>query len=239
MCDSKRIDGHPFQVVYEKYVTAVVDGSEALPLLLPALSKPLDPADILAAVDGVLMTGSRSNVHPGLYDGPPARHGTLLDEQRDATALDLIRAALDRGTPLFCICRGFQELNVALGGTLHQHVHEIEGRGRHHELADDPLDAQYGPAHRVTIRRGGPLHRIVGVVETDVNSLHRQAIDRLADRLEAEAWAEDSTIEGVSVKDAPGFALGVQWHPEWKVTENPVSLRLFGAFGDAMRKAAS
>jgi putative glutamine amidotransferase len=178
-------------------------------------------------------------VHPGRYAGIAEDESMLLDEQRDATALALVRAALAAGTPLFCICRGFQELNVALGGTLHQELHGLEGRLRHHERNEDPLEVQYGPAHEVRVTPGGLLHRLAGAERFAVNSLHRQGIDRLAARLLPEAWAQDGTVEAVSVEDARAFALGVQWHPEWKVTENPVSLRLFRAFGDAMRANAA
>ncbi len=235
VCDAKVIDGHVFQAVYEKYVTAIAQGSDALPLLFPVLPQPLDPREILHGVEGVLMTGSRSNVHPDRYQGPPPRPEVQLDQQRDGTSLALIRAAVEMGRPLLCICRGFQELNVAYGGSLHQHLSEIPGRMCHHENDEDPLDVQYGPAHSVTLREGGVLHGIVGEKEFSVNSLHQQGIDRLADGLTIEAMAPDSTIEAVSVTAADRFALGVQWHPEWKFADNEQSRRLFRAFGAALR----
>src|SRR6185437_2335190 len=158
------------------------------------------------------------------------------DPARDATTLPLIRAALDRGMPLLAICRGIQELNVALGGTLHQLVHELEGR-RDHRAGPGTDDEKVGPKH--TIRLSGHLARIVGSAEITVNSLHEQAIDRLADGLVAEAVAEDGTIEGVRVARAagfaPGFAFGVQWHPEYRCLEDPASQALLRAFGDACR----
>ena len=235
ICDSKEIDGHTFQVVYEKYVTAMTQGSDALPLLLPVLREPLDIKDILGAADGLLMTGSRSNIHPDHYDGSQPREGVLLDVQRDATSLALIRAALETELPLLCICRGIQEFNVALGGSLHQHIHEVDGRLRHHEDDNDSLDVQYGPSHKVTLKPNGYLHNLLGEEEIMVNSLHQQCIDRLAENLIVEAWAPDSTIEAVMAPDSNGFNLGVQWHPEWKLSDNPNSLKLFKAFGDAMR----
>jgi putative glutamine amidotransferase len=234
-CDRRMLGQHAFHVVGEKYITAVRDGSGALPLLIPVLEPALAPADILAAVDGLLFTGSPSNVAPKLYGGPTPRPGVLQDAHRDATALPLLTAAIALGKPVLCICRGFQELNVALGGTLHQHVHEVPGRRDHREAKDAPLDEQYGPAHDVTVQEGGLLARLVPDRTFAVNSLHSQGIDRLAPGLRAEAVAPDGQIEAVSMPQAKGFVFAVQWHPEWAYAGNAVSRAIFAAFGDALR----
>jgi putative glutamine amidotransferase len=227
----------------EKYIDAVREGSGALPFLIPVLSPPLDPEAILASVDGLLLTGSSSNVAPHRYGGAPARQHTLLDEARDATAIPLMRAAVAQGVPLLCICRGFQELNVAFGGTLHQHLHEVGGFGDH-RAGDkkDSLEDQYGPAHDVRVTPGGMLAELLPDLAPGesfrVNSLHGQGIDRLAPPLRVEAEAPDGAIEAVSMDRARAFVFAVQWHPEWRHAENPVSRAIFAAFGEALKLRA-
>lgn len=223
----------------EKYITAVRDGAGAIPLLIPVLDSPIPPPDLLAAVDGFLFTGSPSNVSPRHYAGNAPREGVLLDENRDLTTLPLLAAAVDAGVPVLCVCRGFQELNVAFGGSLHQHVHEISGRHDHREDKEAELDVQYGPAHEVRVAEGGLLARLVHEREFFVNSLHSQGIDRLAPRLHADAIAPDGTIEAVSMPRSRGFLLGLQWHPEWRWRENSVSRAILAGFGDALRKGAA
>ncbi len=235
-CDRRMVGRHPFHVVGEKYIAAVRDGAGALPVLIPVLDPPIPPSDLLAAVDGLLFTGSPSNVSPRRYGGAAPREGVLQDEHRDATALPLLEAAIAAGTPTLCVCRGFQELNVAFGGTLFQHVHEIAGRNDHREDHNAPLDEQYGPAHDVIVQEGGLLSKIVGEQTFRVNSLHSQAIDRLAAPLHADAVAPDGTIEAVSMPGAKSFLLGLQWHPEWRWAENPISREIFSAFGNALRE---
>lgn len=237
-CDFRLLGQHPFHAVGEKYITAVRDGSQALPLLVPVLDPPVAPEEVLTLVDGLFFTGSPSNVSPARYNGPPPREGTWLDERRDMTAFPLLAAAIEKGIPVFCVCRGFQELNVVLGGTLHQHVHEVEGRIDHREDKHAPLEAQYGPAHEVRVVEGGLLSKLLPEKSFRVNSLHSQGIDRLAPSLFAEAYAPDGTVEAVSMPSAKGFLLGTQWHPEWKWQENPVSGALFAAFGAALRQKA-
>ncbi len=225
--------------VGDKYVDSVVSGCEAVPVLIPALGErlPLDP--LLDRLDGILLTGSPSNVDPVHYGGSPPREGNLADPDRDATTLPLIRRAIERGVPLFAICRGIQELNVAFGGTLHQHVHELPGRRDHRSDKSRPHPERYEPVHRVRLIPGGFLHRLFGEAEEiPVNSLHAQGIDRLADGLIVEAVAEDGTIEAVRVAEASSFALGVQWHPEWRVLENPWSRKIYAAFAEAARQRA-
>jgi putative glutamine amidotransferase len=238
-CLKTRDDFH-FHSVGDKYVDAVVAGAAAVPVLIPALGQRLDPDDLLSRLDGLMVTGSPSNVDPTHYGGPPAREGNESDPARDATALPLIRQALALGVPLLCICRGLQELNVALGGSLHQHVQELPGRFDHRSDKSKPLRERYGLAHPIRLTPGGLLQKLFdGAERIEVNSLHGQGIDRLADRLTVEAVAEDGTIEAVGVQGAHGFALAVQWHPEWEVLENPWSRRLFTAFGAAARARAA
>jgi len=252
-CDVKMLGPHPFHAVGEKYLAAVDGGAETRPILLPVprFTAEAGPFDIdaeidtiLSICDGIFLTGSHSNVHPRHYEGAAPREGVLLDEQRDSLTLDLIRACVARAVPLFCVCRGFQELNVAFGGSLHQHIHEVPSepgyapRLDHREDKDAPLDVQYGPAHDINLREGGLLQSLLGTSATKVNSLHGQGVARPADRLIIEARAPDGTVEAATIRDAKGFVLGVQWHPEWKYWENPVSQKLFKAFGDAMRETA-
>ena len=236
--DRRVFDGMPTHQVNDEYVIAIRDGAGALPLLIPSTDTPLAIADILKAVDGLLFTGAPSNVAPSHYDGTP-RPGTELDPSRDAITLPLLRAAIAAGKPVLAICRGFQELNVALGGSLHQHVHEIPGRLDHREpQSASSRDVEYAPAHTVQLAADGVLARLTGQASAMVNSLHHQGIDRLAPGLKVEATAPDSQIEAVSMPGAPGFLLGVQWHPEWRWAEDPLSRALFAAFGDALRTAA-
>jgi putative glutamine amidotransferase len=237
--DRRLLEPHPFHVVGEKYLTAVRDGAGALPFVIPALGDSVDADLILSRVDGLMLTGSPSNVEPHHYNGEPGRPGTLHDPHRDETTLRLIERALATGVPLFAICRGFQEVNVALGGTLYQHVHEQPGYQVHNENPDDPLDIQYGPTHDVRLVEGGLLHALAGKDSVTVNSVHSQGADRLADGVTVEAVADDGLVEGFQVDGAKSFALAVQWHPEWKVTEDPFSMSIFKSFGDACREYAS
>jgi putative glutamine amidotransferase len=232
----RRMQGeHPFHMVGEKYLQAVVDGSDAYPVGIPSLAEGFDVLDILDRLDGLFLTGSPSNVEPHHYMGDPSLPGTWHDPERDIAALALIPAAIRVGMPLLAVCRGFQEMNVSFGGTLHQRVHEIDGYRVHKENPEDPVEVQYGPAHPVRFTAGGLLEKAVGVSEATVNSVHSQGVDRLAAGLKVEAVADDGLIEAFTVAEAPGFTLAVQWHPEWKVLENQVSLAIFRAFGDACR----
>jgi putative glutamine amidotransferase len=229
----KESEGLPFHSVGEKYVTAVAAGAGGLPLLVPALGEAYDMDDLLRRIDGLLITGSRSNVAPHHYGGPPDRPDSPQDPARDATTLPLIRAALGAGLPMLCICRGIQELNVALGGTLHQQVHLLPGKIDHRSPQGVPYDAKYAPRHEVDLVPDGHFARIVGARKIQVNSLHWQGIDRPAADLVVEGTAPDGMIEAVSVRGAKGFVLGVQWHPEYRVEENPISMAIFQAFGAA------
>ncbi len=234
----RREEHYAVHRVVDKYVDAVVDGADAVPVIVPALGDRLDLDALLADLDGLLVTGSPSNVEPRHYGGPPPPADEPLDPARDATVLPLIRRALELGVPLFAICRGIQELNVALGGTLHPRLHEVPGRRDHRSDKSRPWPQRYEPVHRVHIRPGGVLARLFDTDTLAVNSLHAQGIDRLAPGLRVEAVAEDGTVEAVSVEGARAFALAVQWHPEWRVREKPDHLRLFRAFGEAARRRA-
>ncbi len=237
-CDHRLVGAHPFHMVGEKYITAVRDGAHALPMLIPVLDPPIAVADIVTSVNGLLFTGSPSNVSPRLYGGTPPREGAWQDEKRDATTIPLLKAAIAAGVPVLCLCRGFQELNVAFGGTLHQHIQEVPGRNDHREDHSQPLDVQYGPAHDVEVQPGGLLEKMGVEKRFKVNSLHSQGIDRIADDLRVEAVAPDGQIEAVSMPHAKGFVFATQWHPEWRWSENPVSRAILSSFGEAIRRSA-
>jgi putative glutamine amidotransferase len=231
----------------DKYVQAVVHAIGGLPILIPAFGREFAADDsmtqaldhLLDMLDGVLLTGSPSNVEPHHYAGSPSREGTAHDKARDATTLPLIRRAIDTGVPLIAICRGLQEVNVALGGTLHQLVHEVEGRRDHRAPKAPTADENYAPAHDVDIVESGLLHQLLGERRVQVNSLHAQGVDRLAPGARLEAVADDGQVEAFSVPGAPAFALALQWHPEHRALENPISMKLFGAFATACRERAA
>jgi putative glutamine amidotransferase len=238
-CDRRIYTGQPFHMAGEKYLTAIVQAANAIPLLIPVLEDEIDFDVLLGHLDGILLSGSYSNVEPHHYDGEPSEEGTLHDPCRDAVTLPMIRHVLDMGMPLFAICRGYQELNVALGGTLHQKVHEVPGYHMHLENPDDPMEVKYGPSHPVSLPEGGLLRSLVGRESMMVNSLHSQAVARLADGVTVEAIADDGLIEAFRVDDTPGFNLAVQWHPEWRAIEDEFSMAMFKAFGDACRARAA
>ncbi|HEY9067518.1 MAG TPA: gamma-glutamyl-gamma-aminobutyrate hydrolase family protein [Burkholderiaceae bacterium] len=233
---NRTLGQHPFHVAGKKYIDAVrLAGCQ--PLIVPSAEvEELDA--LLALADGVLLTGSQSNVHPSHFG--EAVHDTLLplDATRDDWVLPLIPRVLALGMPLFAICRGFQEANVALGGSLHQAVQEVEGRRDHRAPKDVPAEQAYGLAHEVAVEPGGVLASLLPDASFQVNSVHGQGVNRLADGLRIEARAPDGLVEAFSVEQAMGhpvhgFNLCVQWHPEWQAADNPVSVKLFRAFGTA------
>ena len=228
---AKLVDGQMRHDTPARYAAAVYGGSGAVPIMIPPLGEA--QLAVLDRIDGLLIPGSPSNVHPSHYAGGESRTPQFHDLDRDATTLRLIPAAIERGIPVLAICRGLQELNVALGGTLHQTVHEEPGR-HEHRGGSGSWDERYRPKHLIEL--SGSLASIIGSHKILVNSLHGQAIDQLAPGLLVEAVAPDGTIEAVRVVQAPGFALGVQWHPEWRYADDTASLALFRAFGDACRR---
>ena len=246
-CDIKEIDRLSYQVVGEKYIVALSKCAEVFPVPLPVSREDFGIDKVFSVCDGIFLTGSLSNVHPDNYGGGAPRESVLLDETRDSCTLPLIRACVKEGVPLFCVCRGFQEFNVAFGGTLHQHLHEspsldgYEPRFDHRAGKQDSQDVQYGPAHEVVLTAEGFLASLLKEEAREgrimVNSLHSQGVDKPAPCMRIEARAEDGTVEALRIADAPAFALGVQWHPEWRCWENSASKRLYGAFGEAVREA--
>jgi len=236
--DRRLLGHHWFHCVGEKYITAVAQAADAVPVLVPALGEQ-HLQDWLESFDGILFTGSPSNVEPHRYQGLPAAPGTLHDPERDATTLPMITRAVEAGLPVFGICRGFQEMNVAFGGSLVQKLQELPGKLDHREDGTQPLDVQYGPSHEVELAEGGFLQGLAGKRRIKVNSLHSQGVEKLGPSLVTEAKADDGVVEAFRVASAPSFALAVQWHPEWKVMDNPFSRALFAAFGQAGRARAA
>jgi putative glutamine amidotransferase len=235
----KFINDRAFHAVHKQYLLALSRVSETMPLLVPSLGDGIDVTDLLRNLDGVVLTGSPSNVEPHHYEGPPSRDGVLHDPDRDATTLPLIRAAVAQGIPVFGICRGLQEMNVAFGGTLHQHLQEVPGKFDHRRDRSQAIERAYAPKHEVALTSGGYLQSLVNCTEIKVNSLHGQGVDRLARDLVLEAVAPDETVEGFRVDGAARFAVGVQWHPEGMVDFCGVSGGLFKRFGDAARDRAA
>jgi putative glutamine amidotransferase len=224
----------PFLVLGDKYARAVKSAAQAQPVLFPLADA--DQIDaLLALVDGVMLTGSPSNVHPSHFGAEVADASLPLDPQRDSLTLALVTACVAQGVPLLGICRGFQEINVALGGTLHQKVHALPNHQDHREAAEGSYDMQYAPSHAVHFEADGAFARWAGADVAMVNSLHGQGVDQLAHGLRALGRAPDGLVEAFEVVGAPTFAYAVQWHPEWKVSENPFYAAIFQAFGQACR----
>lgn len=235
-----RIDDaeHPFFSTREEYVLAVFEAAKAIPVLLPSGQKMLPLRDVLERLDGLLLTGATSNIEPHHYTDEESYEGNTHDPARDETTLALLPLALKLGVPVLAICRGFQEVNVAFGGTLHQKVHEQPELLDHRDNPQHPLEKRYGPAHEVTFSKDGLLASIAGEGSRWVNSLHGQGVDRLAKGLKVEATAPDGLVEAFRHEASP-FLLGVQWHPEWEFAENDFYRGLFEAFGDACRARAA
>jgi putative glutamine amidotransferase len=233
----------PNHAASDTYVKATDEVIGAVPVLLPANGPTADIETLLDRLDGIVLTGSRSNVQPTLYDGPPHAEGTPEDPARDGITLPLIRAAVARGVPLLAICRGFQELNVALGGSLHQRIQDLPDRMDHSTPMQPSSRVRQGKAHAIRVTPGGWLHRLAGATDIAVNSLHNQGIDKLAPGLVIEGVAPDGLIEAVRVaasQDGPaiGYAVGVQWHPEYDWRTDALSRAIFEQFGTAVRAYA-
>ncbi|WP_135501530.1 gamma-glutamyl-gamma-aminobutyrate hydrolase family protein [Roseovarius aestuariivivens] len=234
--NSHEVEGrYPLRAGGDMCSDAIANASGCLPLIVPADPAFVSVAELLDTCDGFLLPGGRPNVHPEEYgDAETEAHGAF-DRARDAIALPLVRACLERGQPFFGVCRGFQEVNVALGGTLHPEIRDLPGRDNHRMPPDGTLEEKFALRHPVTFTPGGPFHRLMGTTEVMTNTLHGQGIVEPGRGVVIDGRAPDGTPEAIYIKDAPGFALSVQWHPEWKAPEDPVSAKLFGAFGDAAR----
>lgn len=233
--DVKPFENYIWHAAPEQYLVAAIEVAQVTPLLVPSLGDMMDVDTILNGVDGLLVTGSKSNVNPALYGVEQNAAFEPYDNARDATSIPLIRAAIEKGVPVLAICRGLQELNVALGGTLATEIQQLEGRMDHRAPESDIQAERFALQHPVKIAPNSCLAEILKTDSVKVNSVHRQAIDRLAPELEIEAIAEDGTIEAVSVKNSRGFIVGVQWHPEYWVQTDGPSQKIFQAFGEAVR----
>ena len=234
-------NSHLINETYEVYATgvmnteAVSDVAGCLPLLIPSDPRFVSVSELTEICDGFVLTGGRPNVHPEEYgEDETEAHGTF-DRARDAVALELVRACVERGQPILGICRGFQEVNVALGGSLYPEIRDLPGRDNHRMPPDGTLEEKFALRHKVTLSENGPFHRVFGATEIMTNTLHGQGIKEPGSRVIVDGHAPDGTPEAIFVDGAPGFALSVQWHPEFKAAEDTPSRRLFSAFGDAAR----
>ncbi|KNG93981.1 gamma-glutamyl-gamma-aminobutyrate hydrolase family protein [Pseudaestuariivita atlantica] len=228
-------DQYPAHAAGEMNCAAVAEVSDCQPLIIPSDPRYVSVAELLETCDGFLFTGGRPNVHPEEYGHDETEaHGTF-DRARDRIALPLIRTLVDRGQPFLAICRGFQEVNVALGGTLHPEIRDLPGRMNHRMPPDGTLEEKFALRHPVTFTPGGPFHRLMGATEVQTNTLHGQGIETPGDRVVIDGRAPDGTAEATYIEGATGFSLAVQWHPEYRAADDPVSRPLFAAFGDAVR----
>jgi putative glutamine amidotransferase len=236
--DVKTFENYTWHAAPAQYLDAAIRGAHVTPLIIPSFGDAVNMETILSGVDGLLVTGSRSNVHPALYGAEPSEAHEPYDHARDSTSLPMIRLALAKGVPVLAICRGIQELNVALGGSLATEIQNEPGRMDHRAAVSDIQAERFAIRHPVHVKEGSCLADVLGAGPVAVNSVHRQAIDRLANGLQIEAVADDGTVEAVSVIGAKAFAVGVQWHPEYWFASDTPSNRLFKSFGDAARAHA-
>jgi len=236
-CCTREDDEAHVHFLSDAYVQVVLSGMGGLPVPVPAYAGDLSPDEILEGLDGLIVTGSRSNVRPELYGGPTPPEDEPSDIRRDATTLPLIRRAVALGVPVLGVCRGHQEFNVAFGGTLFTRVHEQPGYADHRD-PHGPAEVMFAPAHPVSLTAGGVLRGLLGADEVTVNSLHWQGVDKVGPGLLVDARAPDGLVEALTVPGAGAFALSVQWHPEWRFAENPHSRAIFAALGEAAAKRA-
>jgi putative glutamine amidotransferase len=227
--------GHDYQVMTVKYVRPLVELAGCVPLLAPTCFGSDDLMQYLSMVDGIYLTGAGTNIDPALYGQDNLTPDKDLDPGRDQFDHPLIEAALEMGLPFFGICRGMQELNVALGGDMHQRLYEIPGLLDHREDSTAKVPEQYADVHAVNLVPDSWFAELMGQAEIPVNSLHGQGIKTLGQGLAPLAHAPDGLIEAVHLPDLAQFTLGVQWHPEWQAAQNPFSVRMFQAFGQACR----
>ena len=228
-------DRYPVHAAGRMNSDAVTEVADGMPLIIPSDPRYVSVPELLAICDGFVLTGGRPNVHPSEYgeEETPA-HGAF-DRDRDSVTLPLIRACVERGQPFLGICRGFQEVNVALGGTLHAEIRDLPGRMNHRMPPDGKMEEQFALRHVVRFAEGGVFHRLMGAAEVMTNTLHGQGIARPSPAIVIDGHAEDGTPEAIYVRDAPGYTLAVQWHPEWNASADPVSRALFASFGQAAR----
>lgn len=232
-------DQYPAHAAGHMNAQAVSDVSGALPLIIPSDPDVVAVDELMATCDGFLFTGGRPNVHPEEYGEDATEAHGAFDRARDRVALPLIRACVARGQPILGICRGFQEVNVAMGGTLHPEIRDLPGRDNHRMPPDGSLEEKFALRHKITFSDGGVFHRLMGARDVMTNTLHGQGIKTPGNRIVVDGHAPDGTPEAIYIADAPGFTLSVQWHPEWNAADDPVSRPLFEAFGDACRAWAS
>ncbi|TWG53963.1 gamma-glutamyl-gamma-aminobutyrate hydrolase family protein [Aminobacter sp. J44] len=237
--DTRQFENYTWHAAPQQYLEAAVAVAGVLPVLVPSFGDRIDLDSVLDNVDGVLITGSRSNVNPELYGGEATEENGPYDPARDSTSIPLIRRAIERGVPLLAICRGIQEMNVALGGTLATEIQEREGVWDHRAPVSDNRDERFAIRQPVQIKEGSCLANVFGAGEIMINSVHRQAVEKLGERLQVEAVAPDGTVEAISVIGSRAFAVGVQWHPEYWAKSDDASARIFRAFGDAVREHAA
>lgn len=232
-------DQYPVHVGGTMNTDAVNDVAGCIPLIIPASPDYASVEELLNICDGFVLTGGRPNVHPEEYGHDETDAHGAFDRARDRLVLPLVRACVERGQPVFGICRGFQEVNVAMGGTLHPEIRDIPGRQNHRMPPDGSLEEKFELRHHVCVTENGPFHKVFGETEVLTNTLHGQGILEPGDRVVLDGFADDGTPEAIYVKDAPGFTLSVQWHPEWNTANDPASRPLFEAFGQAAREFAA
>ncbi|MEI4261630.1 gamma-glutamyl-gamma-aminobutyrate hydrolase family protein [Roseovarius sp. D0-M9] len=232
-------DRYPVHFVGRMNIEAVTQVAGGMPYIVPADPALVSVDELMEVCDGFVLTGARANIHPDHYGEDPTEAHGAFDPARDAITLPLVRACVERGQPIFGLCRGFQEINVAMGGTLHPEIRDLPGRDNHRMPPEGTLEEQYALRHLVSFADGGVFHRLMGAREVMTNTLHGQGIKTAGARIVVEGHAPDGTAEAIHVSGAPGFALAVQWHPEWKASEDPVSRPLFAAFGEAARHWAA
>ena len=228
-------DSYPVHATGRMNSEAIAHVSGAMPVMLPSMPDILDTNELINTFDGFLLTGARPNVHPDEYgEDATDAHGEF-DRERDGVALPLIRACVDAGKPIFGICRGFQEFNVAYGGSLYPEIRDLPGRMNHRMPPDGTLDEKFALRHDVHLTEGGKFEKIFGTTTIRTNTLHGQGIKEKGERIVIEGIADDDTPEAIHVDGAENFAMAVQWHPEYNAADDPVSRPLFAAFGDALR----
>ncbi|MFG6626136.1 gamma-glutamyl-gamma-aminobutyrate hydrolase family protein [Sulfitobacter sp. 1A12056] len=232
-------DQYPVHAGGQMNTEAIAEVSGCLPLIVPSDPRFVLVEELLEVCDGFLLTGGRPNVHPEEYGEPETEAHGAFDRARDAVALALVRACVARGQPFLGLCRGFQEVNVAMGGSLYPEIRDLPGRMNHRMPPDGTIEEKFELRHDVSFTEGGVFHRVMGASKVLTNTLHGQGIKEPGPRVVIDGRADDGTPEAIYIKDAPGFTLAVQWHPEWNAANDPVSRPLFEHFGAAVRAWAA